>query len=216
MHILHIASSPRAERSVSLKLASRYLETFTSLHPESTVDALDVWTTDLLPFDGPALNAKYADLQGVQMSAEQQAVWKQIHALGERFHRADVILFSVPMWNFGIPYRLKHLIDAVSQRGVLFEFDAQGMRGLLKGKKVVVFASRGVALGEDFPTEAYDHQVAYLRTWARMVGIPAIDAMLSEATLADPATAEANFNAALAEASKLATDHSDPQGAWVT
>ncbi|WP_439852233.1 FMN-dependent NADH-azoreductase [Pseudomonas syringae] len=206
MHILHIASSPRGERSASLKLASRYLETLNSLHPEASVDVLDVWTTDLLPFDGPALNAKYADLQGLQMSAEQQAVWKQIHVLGKRFHRADVILFSVPMWNFGIPYRLKHLIDAVSQRGVLFEFDAQGMRGLLKGKKVVVFATRGVALGEDFPVEAYDHQVAYLRTWARMVGITAVDAVLSEATLADPATADANFTAALAEASKLAAD----------
>ncbi|MBC3956381.1 FMN-dependent NADH-azoreductase [Pseudomonas triticifolii] len=204
MHILHIASSPRGERSASLKLAARYLQTLSSLHAEVSVDVLDVWTTDLLPFDGPALNAKYADLQGLQMSAEQQAVWKQIHALGERFHRADVIVFSVPMWNFGIPYRLKHLIDAVSQRGVLFDFDAQGMRGLLKGKQVVVFASRGVALGEDFPTEDFDHQVAYLKTWARMVGIPAIDAVVSEATLADPATAEANFTAALAKASALA------------
>ncbi|TDV45693.1 FMN-dependent NADH-azoreductase [Pseudomonas graminis] len=206
MHILHLASSPRGDRSASLKLAARYLETLTSLHVEATVDVLDVWTTDLLPFDGAALEAKYADLQGVQMNGEQQAVWKQIHALGERFHRADVIVFSVPMWNFGIPYRLKHLIDAVSQRGVLFDFDAQGMRGLLKGKKLVVFATRGVALGEDFPTEDYDHQVAYLKTWARMVGIPAIDAVVSEATLGDATTAETNFNAALAQASKLATD----------
>lgn len=206
MHILHLASSPRGDRSASLKLAARYLETLTSLHADATVDVLDVWTTDLLPFDGAALEAKYADLQGVQMNAEQQAVWEQIHTLGERFHRADVIVFSVPMWNFGIPYRLKHLIDAVSQRGVLFDFDAQGMRGLLKGKKVVVFATRGVALGEDFPTEDYDHQVAYLKTWARMVGVPAIDAVVSEATLAGATTAEKNFNAALAQASKLAAD----------
>lgn len=206
MHILHLASSPRGDRSASLKLAARFLETLTSRRAEATVDVLDVWTTDLLPFDGAALEAKYADLQGVQMNTEQQAVWKQIHALGERFHRADVIVFSVPMWNFGIPYRLKHLIDAVSQRGVLFDFDDQGMRGLLKGKKVVVFATRGVALGEDFPTEDYDHQVAYLKTWARMVGIPAIDAVVSEATLADSATAEAHFSAALAQASQLAAD----------
>ena len=206
MHILHLASSPRGDRSASLKLAARYLETLTSLHADAMVDVLDVWTTDLLPFDGAALEAKYADLQGVEMNAEQQMVWEQIHALGERFHRADVIVFSVPMWNFGIPYRLKHLIDAVSQRGVLFDFDARGMRGLLKGKKVVVFATRGVALGEDFPTEDYDHQVAYLKTWARMVGVPAIDAVVSEATLADATTAEKNFNAALAQASKLAAD----------
>jgi len=204
MNVLHIASSPRGDRSASLKLAGHYLDTLTSLHPDTTVDLLDVWTTELLPFDGPALNAKYADLQGIDMTAEQQAVWTQIHALGERFHRTDIILFSVPMWNFGIPYRLKHLIDAVSQRGVLFEFDAQGMRGLLKGKQVVVFATRGVALGEDFPTQDYDHQVAYLQTWSRMVGIPQIDAVLSEATLGDAATADAQFATALAKASEIA------------
>jgi FMN-dependent NADH-azoreductase len=39
-----------------------------------------------------------------------------------------------------------------------------------------------------------------------MVGIPAIDAVVSEATLADSTTAETNFNAALAQASKLAAD----------
>jgi len=204
MHILHIASSPRGERSASLKLAARYLETVASHQPDATVDVLDVWTTDLLPFDGPALNAKYADLEGVEMTPEQAAVWKQIHALGERFHRADVIVFSVPMWNFGVPYRLKHLIDSVSQRGVLFDFDEQGMCGLLKGKKVVVLATRGVVLGEDYPTEDYDHQVAFLRTWARMVGIPAIDTVESEATLGDAATADASFNAALDAATKLA------------
>ncbi len=212
MHILHIASSPRGERSASLKLADRYLETAASVEPDTTVDVLDVWTTDLLPFDGPALKAKYADLEGVEMTAEQAAVWKQIHALGERFHRADVIVFSVPMWNFGVPYRLKHLIDSVSQRGVLFDFDDKGMVGLLKGKKVVVLATRGVALGEDYPTEDFDHQVAFLRTWARMVGIPAIDTVESEGTLGDAATAKANFNAALDAAAKLATTLTSSSG----
>lgn len=206
MNVLHIASSPRGERSASLKLAGRFLDTLTSRRPDTVVDELDVWTTELLPFDGPALNAKYADLQGVPMSAEQKAVWQQIHALGERFHRADLILFSVPMWNFGVPYRLKHLIDAVSQRGVLFDFDEQGMRGLLKGKQVVVFATRGVALGEDFPREDYDHQLAYLKTWSRMVGIPQIAAVELQATLGDPAVAEANFAAALGQAEQLATE----------
>jgi FMN-dependent NADH-azoreductase len=38
------------------------------------------------------------------------------------------------------------------------------------------------------------------------VGVPAIDAVVSEATLADATTVEKNFNAALAQASKLAAD----------
>jgi FMN-dependent NADH-azoreductase len=204
MKVLHIASSPRGERSVSLKLATQFLETLAQRETGTEVDVLDVWQIELLPFDGPALDAKYADLLGIEMTAEQKAAWKQINELGERFRSADVILFSVPMWNFGIPYRLKHLIDMVSQRGVLFEFDAQGMRGLLAGKAVVVCASRGVALGPDYPAEDFDHQVAYLNTWSRMVGVKDMQCVLSEATLGDATIAEANFAAALAQASDLA------------
>ena len=203
MNVLHIISSPRGERSLSLRLAHAFLDELADRQPVA-VDDLDVWTTDLLPFDGPALNAKYADLTGVEMTDEQQSVWRQIGELGARFHAADVILFSVPMWNFGIPYRLKHLIDMVSQRGVLFSFDENGMRGLLTDKKVVVFATRGVALGPDYPETDFDHQVAYLRTWARMVGIRDVEIVLSEATLGDADEAEANQAASLDQAAAMA------------
>lgn len=204
MKLLHIASSPRGERSVSLKLAASFIDTLAARHADLDVDLIDVWKTDLLPFDEQALGAKYADLQGVEMTAEQKAVWAQIRQLGERFHQADVILFSVPMWNFGVPYRLKHLIDVVSQRGVLFDFDQNGMVGLLKGKKVVVCASRGVALGEDYPAEDFDHQVAFLKTWSRMVGIKAVSEVCAEATLGDADVAERNLQAAIDRAADLA------------
>jgi FMN-dependent NADH-azoreductase len=204
MKVLHISSSPRGERSASLKLAQRFLDTLTERDSTTQVDHLDVWKADLLPFDGPALDAKYADLAGVEMTPEQKAVWQQIAELGKRFHEADVIVFSVPMWNFGIPYRLKHLIDSVSQRGVLFDFDEQGMKGLLPGKQVVVIATRGVTLGEDYPTEAFDHQVAFLKTWSRMVGIKDVRVVESEATLDGPEIAEAHFKAALEQAAQVA------------
>jgi len=204
MKILHIKSSPRGQRSISTKLSQAFLEALSSDVVKIEVDELDVWALDLLPFDGPALDAKYADLTGVEMTVEQHAVWQQIDELGWRFRNTDLIVFSVPMWNFGIPYRLKHLIDVVSQRGVLFTFDAEGMRGLLAGKKVVICAARGLALGPDYPAEEYDHQVAYLRTWSRMVGIEDVEVVLSQATLSGEDVAEADFSAAIAQASKIA------------
>jgi FMN-dependent NADH-azoreductase len=138
------------------------------------------------------------------MSEAQVKVWEQIHSLGGRFHRADLILFSVPMWNFGIPYRLKHLIDSVTQRGVLFTFDERGLQGLLSGRKAVVMASRGVALGPDYPTEHWDHQVAYLKTWARMVGIYDFHMILNEMTLGGPEIQRENFAQAARAAELIA------------
>lgn len=91
MNVLHIASSPRGDRSLSLHLARAFLNSLAE-DQRIAVDDLDVWTSDLLPFDGPALNAKYADLKGVEMTDDQKKVWQQIHDLGARFHAADVIL----------------------------------------------------------------------------------------------------------------------------
>ena len=147
---------------------------------------------------------KYAALEGVERSAEQRKVWTDIEALGQRFHRADVIVVSVPMWNFGIPYRLKHLIDAVSQKDVLFTFDERGLLGLLGGRKAVVVAARGVALGENFPAAEFDHQTRYLTMWARMVGITEVHTVSVEKTLFGPEADAASRAQAKAEAASLA------------
>ena len=169
-----------------------------------TVDTLDVWTTELPPFDGAALEAKYAGLGGQMLTPEQQSAWDGIRSLAGRFHQADVIVFSVPMWNFGIPYRLKHLIDAVSQKDVLFTFDERGLLGLLGGRKAVVVAARGVSLSEGFPAEEYDFQVAYMAAWCRMVGITEVSRIEVEKTLYGPEADVASRTEVRAAAEALA------------
>ena len=37
-----------------------------------------------------------------------------------RFALADRVLISTPMWNFGIPYKLKQWIDVITQPGLAF------------------------------------------------------------------------------------------------
>ncbi len=203
-HLLHIQGSPRPQRSASLEVAQAFIDGWQAHHPQSSVDTLDVWATALPEFDGEALGAKYAALEGVPRSAEQLRVWADIEALGQRLHRADVIVFSVPMWNFGIPYRLKHLIDAVSQKDLLFTFDERGLLGLLGGRKAVVVAARGVALGENFPAAEFDHQTSYLKMWARMVGITEVHTVSVEKTLFGPDADSASRAQAKAEAAALA------------
>lgn len=203
-HLLHIQSSPRHQRSASIEVARTFIDGWCVRHPQATVDTLDVWATPLPEFDGDALGAKYAALEGQTRTAEQLRVWADIETLGQRFHRADVIVVSVPMWNFGIPYRLKHLIDAVSQKDVLFTFDERGLQGLLGGRKAVVVAARGVALGPDFPAAHFDHQVSYLAMWARMVGITDIHTLAVEKTLFGPEADSASRAQAKADAAALA------------
>ncbi len=56
---------------------------------------------------------------GGEPSAEQQGEWNGARAVFDRFAAADEYLFSVPMWNAGVPYVLKRWIDIISQPGWL-------------------------------------------------------------------------------------------------
>lgn len=170
-HVLHVEASPRRERSASIATARAFLNAWGARNPDATVDTLDVWSTPLPEFDGEALAGKYAALAGEPLSPAQEEAWGAIRALAERFRAADLLLFSVPMWNYTIPYKLKHLLDLVSQKDLLFSFDERGQNGLLRGRAVVAYA-RGVGLGpESFPREIWDHQTTYMKTWLLMVGI---------------------------------------------
>jgi FMN-dependent NADH-azoreductase len=95
---------------------------------------------------------------------------------------------AVPMWNFGIPYKLKHLIDFISQKDVLFRFDATGFEGMLKNKRGVIICARGIsyATGTLTPESEYDFQKSYLLMWFRFVGVTDVTVITIEQTLMGP------------------------------
>src|SRR4051794_25548739 len=141
--LLYIQASPRGPSSASARVACAYIDALKSKGSVS-VDLLDVWKEDLPPFDGPALEAKYAGLAGQPLNAAQQAAWGAISTLGARFRSADQLVIASPMWNFSVPYRLKHLIDLVTQKDVTFTFDANGFGGMLKAKRAILVCARGL------------------------------------------------------------------------
>jgi FMN-dependent NADH-azoreductase len=204
MHLLHVIGSPRTGRSASRQVANAFTDVWKEQHPDGIVDELNVWEIDLPVFDGPVLEAKYAGIEGRPLDPAQADAWRTVDTLAERFRQANVILFSVPMWNFGIPYRLKHLIDVISQKDVLFTFDERGLNGLLGGRTVVTIAARGVQLGADFPPDQFDFQSAYLTMWSRMVGITDVRVINVEKTLAGAEQDHASRNEASEKARELA------------
>ena len=47
------------------------------------------------------------------------------------------------MWNFGLPYKLKQLIDLVAQRNYLFTYDGKQYGPLLHVEKAIIVYTRG-------------------------------------------------------------------------
>lgn len=204
--LLHIECSPRKSRSASREVAHAFIEAYRAAHADASVATLDLWHTPLPEFDGAAMQAKYAGLAGTPLSDEQRDVWSAIHALARPLHDADTVLLSVPLWNFSIPYKLKHFIDAVSQKDVLFSFDEKGFGGLLRGKRAVVVYARGLDYAKEAftPAESFDFQKPYVEAWLRFVGIDDIEAVVVEKTLFGPELDTAARREACASAEAMA------------
>lgn len=203
--VLYIQASPRDGRSASIQVAQAYIDALQKKGGVE-VDTLDVWKENLPAFDGHALEAKYAGLSGQEFSADQKAAWAAIETLGERFRSADVILLSVPMWNFGVPYRLKQLIDLVTQKDVTFKFDDAGFHGMLTKQTAVVICARGLAYPEGSPMseDNFDYQKAYLVTWLTFLGVPDIKTITIEKTLMGAEAADAALASGVATANSMA------------
>jgi FMN-dependent NADH-azoreductase len=174
--LLHISASPRGARSESLALAGTFLDTYRDLHPWDTVDTYDLWDGTLPDFGPAAAAAKMAVFGGATPAGAEGEAWARAVATFERFDSYDRYLFSVPMWNAGIPYVLKQFIDVISQPGMVFGFDpAVGYTGLLTGKKAALVLTSGV-YGPDRPASfGADFQAPYLRDWLQWAGITEIE-----------------------------------------
>lgn len=194
--LLHIESSPRKQRSHSLQTARRLIEAWQAAHPDGRVETLDLWSVDLPAFDGALIDAKYAILHGQPHDSAQKAAWERIVTLAKQFSSADAFVISTPMWNFTIPYILKHYFDLIIQPGLTFSYSPEtGYTGLVTGKKAAVVYARGGAYGPGTGAEAYDLQTKTVRQLLGFIGVTDVEDILVEPTLAPAEAQEANRNA---------------------
>jgi FMN-dependent NADH-azoreductase len=169
--LFHLRCSPRAA-SESSAGAEVFVTRFQQARPSWDIDLMDIWRETLPEFDGDALEAKYARQSGREFSDAQRNAFAGLERMAMRFALADRVLISTPMWNFGIPYKLKQWFDLIVQPGLAFRFDpAQGYFPLLKNRPTIVI----LASGGDFVTGMnrgrIDMATPYLREALRFIGV---------------------------------------------
>jgi FMN-dependent NADH-azoreductase len=172
--LLHIIATPRQEESRTLKVTEAFFEGLENNDPDCRVDTLDVTKEKLPPMTIKAVSGKYVLLGGKDLPEELKPAWDDIIKHIERFLSADGYLISSPMWNFSIPYYLKHYIDVILQPRYLFRYTEKGPEGLVKNKKMVVITSRGGDYSPDSPSHSYDFQEPYLSAVFGLAGITGI------------------------------------------
>ena len=123
--------------SLSRRLSSKFVETWTANHGNVEVETLDL-VIDPLPHLGPDW-VQGSICPPAERTPEMAAAMAISDRLIEQLEAADIVVIGAPMINFGLCTQLKSWFDYVTLAGRTFESLAPGQaRGLLFGKKVFV------------------------------------------------------------------------------
>lgn len=202
--LLHIIASPRGEKSRTLRVSNDFLNTLKAKNQNLVIDTLDLFKVRLPDIDGSAVDAKYALMNGGVLEEHSKTSWDEISKYSNEFLAYDAYLISSPMWNFTIPYKLKHYIGVIMQAGILFNFTANGVEGLALNKKMFCVTSRGNDYSKDSQMHQFDFQEPYLQSIFGLAGIRDISFIHAQPMDFAPGITQTNLDKAKEEAKIMA------------
>jgi len=171
--LLRVDSSGRYEGSSTRALTDSLIEALASGDK-----ALDVTQRDLakgMPHvDESWIQANFTDAE--ERSDEQMERLQFSDNLVAEIQTANVVVIGVPIYNFGVPAKLKAWVDMIARARLTFRYTENGPEGLMKGKKAyLVVASGGVAVDSEL-----DFATPYMRQALRFIGITDIEVIGAE------------------------------------
>jgi FMN-dependent NADH-azoreductase len=163
MNILHVCANPKPiEESVSKQLASAFFGKIIELRPDVELVNVDLYD-EKPPFYSyelykrawyPVFDASYEPSKAEEMAVNYAA--KQ----AEAFNDADVLVLTMPMWNFSVPAIMKAWMDQILSPNLTFTISPEeGVKPLHKIKSIVLLVASGGVYKEDDEREALTRQV---------------------------------------------------------
>ena len=203
---LLITASPNvAEHSYSRKVTEHFIQCLEQVSGESLkVRHIELYGQELINLDGDTLDAMANLKSGQSLNRKEQKLLDDfgIHVSEFLSHR-DIIISS-PLWNFGIPPRLKAYIDAIVIPGRTFRYTEKGAEGLLtnKGYRLTYIQASG-SLASVPPISEIEHGSKYIGDVFRFMGFEDIENIFVEG-VAIPSIAENALFKAQGEALEVA------------
>ena len=166
--ILHIISSPRDGHSNSIHLGNTVVEKLLQQYPGSTVTLNNVVEQDYDHLGSDHLAGFLSPVES--QTPEQSRLALPSDAAVEQLLAHDIIVISLPMYNFNLPSALKAWIDHIVRPGKTFSYATGKPEGLVTGKKVyLAIASKGIY--SDGPMKSWDFAEPYLRFMLGFLGM---------------------------------------------
>ncbi len=180
-HILHVNASPRGDASQSRTISNEMVEAMKTARPDVTVTDRDLGH-QVIPFvTEPFISAMYTPEEA--RTPEQKDLLALSDELVDELFAADVYVFGIPMYNFGVPAVFKAYIDYVARANRTF--NPGTYEGLLKNKKaIVVSAHGGAGYGPGQERESYNQLIPTLRGVLGFLGVTDVEFISVEGTSA--------------------------------
>lgn len=197
--VLRIDSSALSNGSHSKALADFFQTQWLEKHPTDTFQTLDLSQTPPPHLSEATIGAMFTPAEERSQEQTQQLALSTDYI--EQLKKADVILISTPMYNFGIPSTLKAYLDHSLRVGETFVYTDKGPKGLLEGKKAIVVA----ASGGDYthpPLDAMNFVTPYLKTALGFIGIEDVTLVEAPGMAGD----EASINSSTEQAKQALRD----------
>ena len=208
MNVLHVCANPKpTEESVSKQLAAAFFGKLIELKPEVELVNVDLYD-EKPPFYSYELykRAWYPVFdESYEPSKVEEMAMNYAARQAEAFNAADVLVLTMPMWNFSVPAIMKAWMDQVLSPGLTFSISKdEGVKPLHNVKSVVLLVSSGGVYKEDDDRDALSRQV---RNAFAFIGVEDIEIVWAEGQ--NPLffeDTEENKNMAIEAAAEIAED----------
>lgn len=165
MNVLHVCANPKpTEESVSKQLAAAFFGKLIELRSDVELVNVDLYD-EKPPFYSyelyrsvwnPVFDENYERSKVEEMATNYAS--KQV----ELFNAADVLVLTMPMWNYGVPGVMKSWIDQILCPGLTFDISKEdGVKGLHKIKSIVLLVASGGIYKEDDERDALSRQIRH-------------------------------------------------------
>jgi FMN-dependent NADH-azoreductase len=172
-NILRIDTSAQQERSLTRALGDIFEDRWQNLRPEDTWQRRDLALDPPVHVGSAWIAAAFTPED--RRSADQQDLLSASDRMIGELAAADLIVITVPMYNYGPPSTLKAWIDNVVRKDRTFSFDlTRGdwpLEPVLSGKELVVLTACGeFGFGPGGPRDGMDHLLPHLDTARHYLG----------------------------------------------
>jgi FMN-dependent NADH-azoreductase len=196
--LLRIDASARNTTSISRSLGDYFEQAWLDRNPRDRMVRRDVVTEPIGHIAEQTIAGFFTPAD--RLTDELRAATALSDRLIAELQSADVLLLTLPMYNFSVPSAFKAWIDHIVRNGHTFAYDGSSFSGLVNSRQAYVVCAYGAGgYSEGEPYAAADFLTPYLLFLLHFLGVQDVHFFAVEETTGDQCTLAATIERAKRE-----------------